>query len=44
MAKVTQSFQYGAHTVVLETGEISVEGPADTLMHDDAIRKAYLGV
>jgi branched-chain amino acid transport system ATP-binding protein len=29
---------------VLETGEISVEGPADALIHDDAIRKAYLGV
>ena len=29
---------------VLESGEISVEGAADTLMHDDAIRRAYLGV
>ena len=29
---------------VLESGEISVEGAAETLMHDDAIRRAYLGV
>lgn len=29
---------------VLESGEISVEGPADTLMNDDSIRKAYLGI
>ena len=29
---------------VLESGTISIEGPADELMHDDAIRKAYLGV
>jgi branched-chain amino acid transport system ATP-binding protein len=29
---------------VLESGQISVEGPADTLMNDDSIRKAYLGI
>jgi len=29
---------------VLESGLISVEGPAEELIHDDAIRKAYLGV
>jgi branched-chain amino acid transport system ATP-binding protein len=29
---------------VLESGLISVEGPAEDLMHDDAIRKAYLGI
>jgi branched-chain amino acid transport system ATP-binding protein len=29
---------------VLESGEITLEGEADDLMHDDAIRKAYLGV
>jgi branched-chain amino acid transport system ATP-binding protein len=29
---------------VLESGHISIEGPADGLLHDDAIRKAYLGV
>ncbi|MDD3278360.1 MAG: ABC transporter ATP-binding protein [Lachnospiraceae bacterium] len=28
---------------VLETGKIVLEGKADTLMHDDAIKKAYLG-
>ncbi len=29
---------------VLESGTISIDGPADQLIHDDAIRKAYLGV
>lgn len=29
---------------VLESGQITVEGAAEDLMHDDAIRKAYLGV
>ena len=29
---------------VIESGTIFTEGPADQLMHDDAIRKAYLGV
>ncbi len=28
---------------VLETGNISMEGPADELLHNDAVRKAYLG-
>ena len=28
---------------VLETGHIVKEGSSDTLMHDDAVRKAYLG-
>ena len=29
---------------VLASGEIDVEGPADELINDDAIRRAYLGV
>jgi branched-chain amino acid transport system ATP-binding protein len=29
---------------VLESGHISLDGPADQLINDDAIRKAYLGV
>ena len=28
---------------VLETGKISMEGPANELLHNDAVRKAYLG-
>lgn len=28
---------------VLETGQIVLEGPADTLMNDDSVKKAYLG-
>ena len=29
---------------VLESGAINTQGPAEELIHDDAIRKAYLGV
>ncbi len=29
---------------VLEAGQIAIQGTADELMHDDAIRRAYLGV
>ena len=28
---------------VLETGTVSMSGPADDLLHNDAVRKAYLG-
>jgi branched-chain amino acid transport system ATP-binding protein len=28
---------------VMETGRITMEGDADDLMHDDNVRKAYLG-
>ena len=28
---------------VLETGKISMSGPADDLLHNDAVRRAYLG-
>ena len=28
---------------VLETGNVSKTGPADDLLHDDDVRKAYLG-
>ncbi len=28
---------------VLETGKITMSGPADDLLHNDAVRKAYLG-
>ena len=31
------------HAYVLETGHVVKEGSADALMHDDAVRKAYLG-
>ena len=29
---------------VIESGDISFDGPADELLHDDKIRKSYLGV
>ena len=28
---------------VLETGSVSMEGPALDLLHNDAVRRAYLG-
>jgi branched-chain amino acid transport system ATP-binding protein len=28
---------------VLETGQIVLEGPAEELRHNDAVRRAYLG-
>ena len=28
---------------VLETGKISLSGPASELLHNDSVRKAYLG-
>lgn len=31
------------HAVVLDLGNVAVEGPADTLAGDDALRHAYLG-
>jgi branched-chain amino acid transport system ATP-binding protein len=34
----------GDRGYVLESGAIFTEGPADELINDDAIRKAYLGV
>ena len=33
----------GHHGYVLETGHISLEGPAGELAHNDEVRKAYLG-
>jgi branched-chain amino acid transport system ATP-binding protein len=33
----------GNYGYVLETGYISLEGPADELAHNDEVRKAYLG-
>jgi len=33
----------GDHAYVLETGHISLEGPAKELAHNDEVRKAYLG-
>jgi branched-chain amino acid transport system ATP-binding protein len=32
-----------AHAYVLETGHITLEGPANELAHNDEVRKAYLG-
>jgi branched-chain amino acid transport system ATP-binding protein len=33
----------GDHAYVLETGHISLDGPAKELAHNDEVRKAYLG-
>jgi branched-chain amino acid transport system ATP-binding protein len=31
------------HAYVLETGRVGLEGPSDELMHNDHIRRLYLG-
>ena len=41
--KVTKTFQWGQHTVVLETGEIVLTGTGAELLADDRVRAAYLG-
>ena len=28
---------------VMESGEITIQGPAQELLHDERVRKAYLG-
>ena len=33
----------GDHAYVLETGHITLDGPAKELAHNDEVRKAYLG-
>ena len=40
-AQMALSIADRAH--VLETGKISLSGPADELLHNDSVRKAYLG-
>ncbi len=38
-----QALQIAHHGLVVETGKISVQGPAQVLLKSDEVRKAYLG-
>ncbi|MDQ2786441.1 MAG: ABC transporter ATP-binding protein [Chloroflexota bacterium] len=37
------ALQYADRGYVLEAGRMTIAGPAETLMHDDRVRQAYLG-
>lgn len=41
---VEQALKYSQRAYVLETGRITQTGPADQLLQDDNIRRAYLGM
>lgn len=38
-----QALRLARHGYVLETGRILIEGPAEALLHDEVVRRAYLG-
>jgi branched-chain amino acid transport system ATP-binding protein len=41
VVEALESCDYG---YVLETGQVALEGPHRTLMSDDRVRRAYLGM
>ena len=40
---VRLALRVASHAYILENGEITLQGPSDQLMHDPAVRRAYLG-
>ena len=42
--RVAEALQSCTHAYVIETGRVVLEGPPDTLMRDDRIKRAYLGM
>ena len=38
-----QALRLARHGYVLETGRVLIEGPAEALLHDEVVRRAYLG-
>jgi branched-chain amino acid transport system ATP-binding protein len=38
-----QALQIAHHGIVLETGKIALQGPANQLIASDEVRRAYLG-
>ena len=42
--RVAEALELSDHGYVLETGKIVLEGPYQTLMADDRVRKSYLGL
>ena len=41
---VVQSLEIADRAYVMENGLITVEGPAQDLMHDEELRRSYLGM
>lgn len=42
--EVYQSLQLSSRTYVLENGKIILEGGSEELLHDESVKKAYLGI
>jgi len=42
--RVVEALESCDHGYVLETGRVVLQGPRDTLLADDAVRRAYLGM
>ena len=40
---LTKALAIADHGYVIQTGRVVMQGPAQDLLHDDAVRKAYLG-
>jgi branched-chain amino acid transport system ATP-binding protein len=41
---VAVSLKLSKHAYVLENGRVAMSGPGETLLHDDRVRQAYLGL
>ena len=41
--KITKTFQWGDKTVIMETGEIALEGESHALSTDPRVQHTYLG-
>jgi branched-chain amino acid transport system ATP-binding protein len=42
--RVAEALERSDHGYVLETGHIVLEGPYQTLLADDRVRRSYLGL
>jgi branched-chain amino acid transport system ATP-binding protein len=42
--RVAEALELSDHGYVLETGQMVLEGPYETLLADDRVRKSYLGL
>jgi branched-chain amino acid transport system ATP-binding protein len=42
--RVAEALELSDHGYVLETGQIVLDGPYQTLLADDRVRRSYLGI
>ena len=42
--RVAEALELSDHGYVLETGHMVLDGPYETLLADDRVRKSYLGL